>query len=119
MAQRSKPKRRGFEPKIMTERSGKAAANISPLSFFRSGGIIFEQRESTRRDRPKARRRGSQTGDIIYNFILSFSQYFCLTLKTHLPLIREMSFQSFYISEGGNFVILLYLKFLLSVVVEK
>ena len=83
------------------------------------GGIIFEQRESTRCDRPKARRRGSQTGDIIYNFILSFSQYFCLTLKTHLPLIREMSFQSFYISEGGNFVILLYLKFLLSVVVEK
>ena len=110
MAQRSKPR---TAPRCVAV-SGTARGYIN---LFIAKRVIGQPPSAG--GLPKARRRGSQTGDIIYNFILSFSQYFCLTLKTHLPLIREMSFQSFYISEGSNFVILLYLKFLLSVVVEK
>ena len=47
---KARVERRGLEPKIMTERSVKAAADNSPLSFYRSGGIILEERKPTRRD---------------------------------------------------------------------
>ena len=37
------------------------SGHLSPMDFSRSGGIIFEQRDPTRRDRPKARRRERQS----------------------------------------------------------